>query len=192
MFNPNAAKFIKLTSCDYMGGYRRVKWNDVVAHVTSQEGDSVTTDPTRWHLDTPGYTDIFSMWKNGNFNPAAIKWTNYYPNDHFDNNVTKQVCKYLRITPHRSWISRIDPGFIAPWHWDVDDNEAEYLKQGEILRYSIFIEESAPGQILILGEDYLFNQKEGAIVKWNSPREWHCGINASMKPALMFHVLGYR
>ena len=92
---------------------------------------------------------------------------------------------------HRSWISRVDPGYYAPWHWDIDDNEKFYLQKGIPTRYSIMIGESFPGQIFIIGQDHIYNCPEGSIFRWNNYKEWHCGINASMVPKYMLHILAY-
>ena len=81
---------------------------------------------------------------------------------------------------------------MAPWHWDVDDNEDEYLKHGDIVRYTIIPKQFANGHIFILGNDYFYNLDEGKIIPWSSHKEWHSGINAGLEPNWMFHILGYR
>jgi hypothetical protein len=169
-----------------------INWDSVIELLSTQEGVAVTTDPSRWNLDTPGYNEIYSMWKKANFNPTAIKWINYYPGKHFDQSIVDTVAESLNVGVHRSWISRIDPGFFAPWHWDVDDNEAEYLKKGAIYRYSCFIEKPAHGHIFIVGDDYYYNQPQGRLLKWGNYKEWHSGINAGMTPKYMFHLLCYQ
>lgn len=167
-------------------------WDSIIDQLVDQEGSAVTTDPSRWNLDTPGYNEIFKSWKEANFNSAAIKWINYYPDTHFSNDVVQVVADTFGLTGvHRSWISRIDPGYMAPWHWDVDDNEEEYLKCGPILRYTVIIKPFANGHVFILGNDYYYNLPQHSIIKWDNHREWHSGINAGMEPNWMFHILGY-
>lgn len=156
-----------------------------------KNGSEVTVDPSRWNLNNPEYNKIYDIWKTANFNLQAIKWTNYYPGVHFSENVVKETAEELKIQHiHRSWISKIDSGFMAPWHWDVDDHEEEYLKYGPIKRYTVIIEQMAHGQILIIGNDYYFNKPAGTIIKWENYREWHSGINAGMSPSYMLHILG--
>ena len=167
-----------------------IDWHNVIDNLV-QPGVEVTTDPTRWNLDTAGYSEIYTMWKDANFNMSAIKWTNYYPCKHFNNNVVKQIAEHLNVNIYRSWISRIDPGFFAPWHWDVDDSEEEYLQKGNPVRYSCFIEEPAHGHIFIVGDNYYYNQPHGTLIKWNNYKDWHSGINAGMTPKYMFHLLAY-
>lgn len=164
-------------------------WDTIINSLT--EGSDVTVDPSRWNLDNPGYTEIFKIWKNANFNLNSIKWTNYYPGLHFSEDVIKKQADYLKIKKvHRAWISKLDPGFMAPWHWDVDDNENEYLTHGPINRFTIMLEKMDHGHILIVGNEHYFNQPKDTVIKWDNYKEWHSGINAGMKPSYLLHILG--
>lgn len=191
-------RLLNLNSCSFLGPLLKIEWNSIIESLLLQEGTSITLDPKRWNLENEEYSKILKMWNDANFNKDSIKWINYYPSKHFPSTVDEEVCKYLRLDGiHRSWISRVDPGYYAPWHWDIDDNEQEYLKKGEIKRYSIFMSGdnlllgSSLGHIFILGTDYLYQCPEGAIFKWNNYNEWHAGINAGLKPKFMYHILGY-
>ncbi len=168
-----------------------MNYNELIEHVSKQEGVSITTDPSRWNLNTHGYSEIYQLWQKANFNPNSIKWINYYPEIHYDKSIETELCNSLGIVAHRSWISRIDPGYYAPWHWDVDDNEQLYLSKGQIVRYSCFIEEPSMGHVFILGDKYLYNIPQGTIVKWDNYKEWHCGMNGGLVPKYMLHILGY-
>ena len=170
--------------------FNSINW-DTVIETLVQPGVEITTDPSKWKLETPGYTEIYKMWDAANFNKSAIKWINYYPGQHFDNILIEQFAEEVNVKPLRAWISRIDPGFFAPWHWDVDDNEQEYLKHGTIKRYSCFIEKPAHGHIFIIGDDYYYNQPQGTVLEWKNYQDWHSGINAGMTPKYMLHLLGY-
>jgi hypothetical protein len=167
------------------------KWNSIIENLKNQQGSTVTTDPSRWNLDNTGYHDIYQMWSNANFNSNSIKWINYYPGTNFSDTVIEELRKELNLKKiHRSWISCIEPGYMAPWHWDVDDNEEKYLSYGSITRFTIIIRNMVCGQILIVGENYYYNQKENTIIKWDNYKEWHSGINAGMEPSYMLHILG--
>jgi hypothetical protein len=169
-----------------------INWNHIVDNLVQEPGSAITTDPSRWNLKTPGYEEIYKIWRDANFNAAAIKWINYYPGTHFDEEVVKEASSLLNLTGvHRSWISRIDPGYMAPWHWDVDDNERTYLEKGAITRYTIIARDFIPGQMFILKDKHFYDLKQNAIIKWDHHRDWHSGINGSMSPNWMFHILGY-
>lgn len=194
MDNPTAEfdkRLLKLESSVFLNTYRRIEWQEVIASLLHTEGSSVTTDPSRWNTDTPGYNEIYTLWKNANFNSNSIKWINYYPEIHFNESLVNDIASYLHVNVHRSWISRVDPGYFAPKHWDVDDNEQEYLQKGKILRYSIMMGEPTYGHIFILGNDYIYNCPKGSIFKWNNYKDWHSGINAGMTPKFMLHLLAY-
>jgi len=167
-----------------------VNWDSVINSLELQQGVSITADPSKWNLDTPGYTDIYKIWQDSKFNPNAIKWINFYPEQHYSKEIIDNLAEGLNIRVLRSWISKIEPGYFAPWHWDVDDNEEEYLQGGDIVRYSVFIEPPAMGHVFIINDDYYFNMPQGKIVKWNNYKDWHCGINGGLKPKYMLHILG--
>lgn len=194
MENPEShfdKRLYSLKDCVFLNSFKRVNWDEIILSLSTQTGVDITTDPTRWNLDTPGYSEIYKSWQIANFNPSAIKWTNYYPTTHFSEDITQSFAKYLRVDVHRSWISKVDPGYYSPWHWDVDDNEQAYLNKGVPKRYSIMMDRPAMGQIFILGKDYLYDCPQGSIFKWNNYKEWHAGINAGMTPKYMFHLLAY-
>jgi hypothetical protein len=168
-----------------------INWKQVITELAVKEGTAITTDPAHWNLENPHYLEIYNKWKAANFNLAAIKWINYYPNKDYDQSIVDQVADNLKLKGvHRSWISRIDPGYMAPWHWDVDDNEDEYSKQG-ITRYTVFIKDFSPGEIFIINDNFFIKAVEGESVQWKSHRDWHSGINGSMEINWMFHILGY-
>ena len=98
------------------------------------------------------YLKIYNQWVAADFNMSAIKWINYYPGQHFDEDIVSQLSKSLDITAHRAWISKITPGYFAPWHWDVDDSEEQYLSKGTIKRFSIF----NSSKELLSQQDYLY------------------------------------
>lgn len=194
MDNPSSQydkRLLNLTSCAFLNTYRRTDLHTLEQSLISQIGVPITTDPSHWDLTNSEYDKIYNLWKAANFNPDAIKWINYYPGQHFDQSLVDDIAAYLRVNVHRAWISRVDPGYFSPWHWDVDDNEAEYLQKGSPKRYSIIIGPPAMGHIFILGRDYLYGVPEGAIFKWNNYKEWHSGINAGLTPKFMLHLLAY-
>jgi len=180
-----------LKECAYLNTFNRLDWNEVITNISSQTGADITPDPSIWNLENSEYSKIYKMWEDSKFNFNSIKWVNYYPEKHFSEEITNSVAKYLRINVHRSWISRIDPGYYAPWHWDVDDQEQEYISKGYPKRYSIMMNPPSMGHILILGEDYVFDTPQGSIFRWNNYKEWHSGINAGMTPYYILHILGY-
>jgi len=162
-----------------------IDWDNVISNLT--DGSVVTIDPARWNMNNPEYTDMLNLWQENNFNLESIKWTNFYDTKDIETELSSQ----FNITPLRSWISCLEPGFMTAPHYDIDDNEQEYLKHGTIQRYSIFISKPAVGHLFILDDTYYFNKPQGTIVKWNTYKDWHNGINGSLSNKYIFHLLGY-
>lgn len=162
-----------------------INWHDIIKKLDN--GSVVTVSPERWNQSNPQYAKLLELWQSKNFNTDIVRWINYY-----DNSLTESiVAENLGIKCLRSWISCVEPGYMTGYHFDIDDKENEYLKHGEIKRYSIFISEPDVGHIFILGKEYYFNQPIGTKVLWKNHKEWHNGINGGLSNKYMFHILGY-
>lgn len=162
-----------------------INWNLIIDNL--KDGSVVTIDPTRWRMSNPEYKQMLDLWQSNNFNTSSVKWTNYYTYG----NVETEIAKELLITPLRSWISCVEPGYMTGYHYDIDDNEAEYLKHGKLKRYSVFISQPSVGHVFILDNEYFYNKPQGSILKWGNYRSWHNGINGGLTNKYMFHILGY-
>jgi hypothetical protein len=162
-----------------------IDWNKVISDL--QDGQVVTVDPARWNMDNPEYAAMLQLWKDNNFNTNSVKWTNYYDTK----DIELEIAQELSITPVRSWISCVEPGYMTGYHYDIDDNEHSYLQKAYIKRYSIFMSKPAVGHLFILGKEYFYNKSQGTIVKWGNYKEWHNGINGGLENKYMFHIIGY-
>ncbi len=162
-----------------------IDWDKVISNL--KDGNVVTVDPQRWNMNNPEYSEMLKLWESNNFNTNSVRWVNYYDTKEIETILSK----HLNITPLRSWISCVEPGYMTGYHYDIDDNESEYLKHGPIKRYSVFISKPTVGHLFILNKDYLYNTPQGTIVKWNNHRDWHNGINGGFSNKYMFHILGY-
>jgi len=162
-----------------------IDWNKVIDNL--KDGKVVTVDPARWNMNNSEYAEILRLWKDSNFNTDSVKWTNYYDTK----DIEKELSEQFFVTPLRSWISCVEPGYMTGHHYDIDDNETEYLKLGKIKRFSVFISKPSVGQLFIMGSNYYYNMEQGAVLEWNNYREWHNGINGSLSNKYMFHLLGY-
>lgn len=162
-----------------------INWNKVITSLVN--GDVVTIDPDRWNMKNLEYNQILELWRSHNFNTDSVKWVNFYN----CKDIESIISENLEITILRSWISCVEPGYMTGYHYDIDDNEQKYLKNGNLKRYSIFISQPDIGHLFILGEKYFFNQPQGTILKWDNYKEWHNGINGGFKNKYMYHLLGY-
>jgi hypothetical protein len=162
-----------------------INWNNVISNL--KDGRVVTVDPSRWNMSNPEYKEMLDLWKSKNFNTDSVKWTNYYDTKDIEVEVAQQVS----ITPLRSWISCVEPGYMTGYHYDIDDNEKEYLIHGLIKRYTVFVSEPDVGHVFVLGKEYFYNKTPGTILKWGNYRDWHNGINGGLSNKYMFHIIGY-
>jgi hypothetical protein len=162
-----------------------INWDTVIGNLTN--GKVITVDPKQWNMNNPEYAAMLQLWKDKNFNTNSVKWTNYYDTKDIENELAEQ----LDITTLRSWISCVEPGYMTGYHYDIDDNEKEYLTYGILQRYSVFISKPSIGQLFVLGNDYHFNKSQGTILKWDNYKDWHNGINGSLENKYMFHIIGY-
>lgn len=167
-------------------------WNSLLETINLQQGKSITISEKNWNLNNPEYMKILESWKGADFNFQSIGWINYYPGTHFKTSWVQKAQERLCLQGvHRSWISRINPGYYAPWHWDIDDNVEAYKQKGEILRYSIFIGHPNRCHVFVTETSCNTMQKQGTCIKWKSYDEWHAGMNAGLQPKFMFHIIGY-
>ncbi len=162
-----------------------INWNKVISEL--KNGKVVTVDPSQWNMDNPEYAKMLELWRSNNFNTDSVRWVNYYDCKDIQNTVAEN----LNVTPLRSWISCVEPGYMTGYHYDIDDYESEYLKHGKLKRYSIFISEPNLGHIFILGQKYYYQQSQGKILEWDNHREWHNGIKGGLTNKYMFNLLGY-
>jgi hypothetical protein len=184
--------------CELLGTYNGVDWNALIDSLGPPEQihQPGTTNWPAWEAmeeDGNEMSVVFRNWKDANFNMDAIKWSNYYPGTGFPWEVAEKVAEHVGLNGiHRAWISRLDPGCMAPWHFDGDDKVASYLEKGEVKRYVCTMSKPVHGHIFILGEDdYFCSSPQGTLFKWNYFREWHGGINAGLTPKYQFHLIGY-
>lgn len=171
-----------------------VDWKTLINSLSLTEGKSITLDINNFNSNDSRYVDIFTKLKNAKFNPSSAKWINYYPDIHYSSDIDLDIKDWLNLKGyHRTWISRLDPGYYAPWHWDVDDNESDYLKKGPIKRFSGFLDTqgSSIAHVFTIGKSSISNTEQGDFYEWNSYNSWHAGMNGGLFPKYMYHILGW-
>lgn len=168
-------------------------WNSIVDEIASKAGDPRTYG-VDFYINADGrFNEIINMWKQAGYDKSGtVEWVNYYPGKDFNKQVVTDFEELVGYTCAKAWISKIRPGMYAPYHWDIDDHEEEYLKQGELKRWSVIVSNSQKGQVFIL-EDKLFHlEEQGTVIDWPTHRAWHGGGNCSFEPKYMFHFLGIK
>ena len=118
-------------------------------------------------------------------------WDMYLPGTNFDKDLVEKFCEWVGMESYiNAWISRVKPGDVAPWHWDITDDEDTLNYKKQIKRFHCHISPPVPGHVLIIEEHCLYNQPQGAVWKWPSRTSWHAGANAGLAPKYLFNIWG--
>ncbi len=175
-----------------------IDWDNILNSIIPESGDPISMDlvldkstmkdKNSKLLDS--YIEISNTWKNAGYDLKNIKWFDYYPDEHYSKQVETIFENIVKADARRVWISEIMPGRSAPYHWDVDDHEEEWLSKGELVRYTCFIEKPTFGHIFILDNQYFYNPDQHSIIKWEDYRLFHAGTNCGHTPFYLFHFLG--
>jgi hypothetical protein len=142
--------------------------------------------------DNEQVNGLYALFNQSNYIPSSAEWINYYPNIDYDSEIDSIFANIVN-KPNivRAWISKIEPGKTAPWHYDVDDDEESYLSKGELVRYSCKVSEPADGHFTMVGNNSLYNALTGDIYQWPDHRMWHGGANAGFVSKYQYNVLAY-
>ena len=178
---------------EFIGNCKDIDWQSIVDQVQDLQGDARTYG-VDFYINADGRFDqVISMWQQAGYDKSnTVEWINYYPGKHFSQDVISKFESYTNTKCVKAWISRINPGKYAPYHWDIDDHEEEYLKQGQLVRYTAHPCQPSKGQVLIVDKHVFHMEEQGNVYKWNDHRAWHGGGNCSFKPKFLFNFLGIK
>jgi len=122
---------------------------------------------------------------DGDFNSVG------YPGKHFDIEVQNKFADIVNADPRRVFVSELWPGRCVPKHWDVEDQEKEWLAEGELKRWVVFIDKPKFGHVLLFdNQDAFYNIPQHQVWEWDHYRNWHAGTNCGSEPYYLFHFLG--
>jgi hypothetical protein len=169
------------------------KWNTIIDEIADQEGD-VRTYGVDFYINADGrFNEIIDLWKQAGYDKSGtVEWINYYPGKHFNEQVVKDFEDLTGTECAKAWISKIRPGRYAPYHWDIDDHEEEYLAKGSLIRYTCTASKPKSGQVLIVEDTVIHNDDQGTVFEWPNHRAWHAGGNCSFEPKYLFNFLGIK
>jgi hypothetical protein len=170
-----------------------IDWNEIVESLSSQKPAYVgprhrENDPIK------GISEIAKSWNQAGYVIAAdggtAGWDMFFPERNFDQSIVETFSNFVGIKPVSAWISRVNPGMFAPWHWDANDSEEEYNKMPNMLRFSCHVSKPSPGHVFIVEDTCLYNQAQGNIYKWPSRKSFHGGANCGLTPKYLFNIFG--
>jgi hypothetical protein len=159
-----------------------VDWQQLIAHLETQTPYVGPKHKTGDNI--PGLDEVTNLWNKAGYGPT-VSWDMFYPGDHFDIKFVEQFVEWSGITSYtNAWVSRIHPGYFAPIHWDVQDDEP----LPDTVRYHVHMSKPQFGHIFIAEDKCLYNQEQGAAYKWSSRKAWHAGTNCGLVPKYIFNI----
>jgi hypothetical protein len=170
-----------------------INWEDIVKTLLVQEPAFI--GPRHRENDPViGISEIAKLWNTAGYrlsvDGGSAGWAMYLPSKNFNQSVVDVFSEYVGINPINAWISRIDPGMMAPWHWDANDAEDAYEKMPNMVRFSCHISAPSPGHVLICEDTCLYNQEQGNVWQWPDRKSWHAGANCGLVPKFLFNIFG--
>ncbi len=178
---------------EFIGNCKTINWQELVDSLKDQQGDPRTYG-VDFYINADGrFNQVIDLWKQAGYDKSGtVEWINYYPGKHFNQDVISKFEEYTDTTCVKAWISKIKPGKYAPYHWDIDDHEEEYLKQGQLVRYTAHPCTPNKGQVLVVDQHVFHMEHQGNVYKWEDHRAWHGGGNCSFEPKYLFNFLGIK
>ena len=176
--------------CEYIGKCDTIDWNALLETLKDQEPAYVgprhrAGDPA------PGIDDVAKMWDNAGYkmvvDGGSAGWDMLLPGINFPVEIALDFAKWVGLDNYTNcWISRIHPGNVAPWHWDVTDDEATLNKTVKH-RYHCLINKPEPGHVLLVEDKAFYMGDQGSVWKWPDRKSWHGAANCGFTPWYSFH-----
>jgi len=167
-----------------------IDWDEIVKSIEEQNPAYVgprhkVGDPV------PGVDEVVGALKSVGYltkpEGGNAGWDMFLPKVNFDEKIVKTFADFLGLDGYTSaWIARILPGDMAPWHWDITDDEATLSKLNPI-RYHCHIQPSINGHMLVVDAESYYNSQQGDVFKWPDRKSWHCAANCGYVPFYTFH-----
>ncbi len=168
-----------------------IDWDLVIEQCKKATGNTLRYTPSCFP-DTEDFKILDKIWREAGYfhDDPSIGWTNYFPGD-FDPSVVDKFKSIVNAEPWMVWISKINPGQMAPWHYDAHQKISELTKLGTPVRFTCYIQEPQHGHISIVGESSVYRPAKGSIYQWPTYDAWHCGMNGGLTDKYMFNYWGY-
>jgi hypothetical protein len=179
---------------EFIGVCKTVDWSALCEQLAEQEAAYIGPRHDVGH-NVPGVEEVAKPLRDAGYKMVDeggnASWDMYFPNTNFDEDIVQKFMDFVGMDSYiNCWVSRVKPGDVAPWHWDITDDE-ETLNAGKpLVRYHCHISPPKPGHILIVEDQCLYNQEQGAVWKWPDRKSWHAGANAGLVPKYLFNIWG--
>lgn len=169
----------------------KINWASILEEIKNTTGEVRSLNKNFYQNANGEFNEILNLWLDAGYDSNKVEWINFYPEKHFSKNIETEFSNEIQVQPIRSWISCVRPGKSAPWHKDVDDNLESYIKLGNLVRYTCFIDKPNFGQVVMIEKDCYYMVEQGKIVKWPYYMLWHGASNCGFENHYLYHFLGY-
>ena len=176
-----------------------IDWDSIIKSFVPRSGDYnsvksvVDRSESNW-AENPellgSYHEVIGTWQKAGYDLNNIEWWDYYPGEHFDISVQEKFADIVNADPLRVFVSEVMPGQSVPYHWDVEDNEEEWLKHGQLVRYLCFMDKPKNGHVIMFETECFYNVEQHLIYQWGNYKDYHAGVNCGSEPYYLFHFLG--
>jgi len=178
---------------DYIGNCSNIiNWDEIILQCANSEPDYI--GPSHKKEDNiPGLDQVATIWEKAGYKNLSeggtVGWGMFIPGKQFDERSVTKFCELFKIDQyHTAWISKINVGHFAPWHWDVNDHEVELSKLPPKVRFHSHISKPQFGHVFIANGKCFYNQQQGSTYKWGDRRYWHAGTNCGLEPKYIFNL----
>lgn len=170
-----------------------IDWNAVIASIENQEPAYIGPRHKEGDVKAVGLNEVADVWNKAGYVPAYnggnAGWDMFFPGHNFDQDVVTKFAEFVGVPGvTNAWIARIRPGYVAPWHWDVTDDETTLSSKKDTIRFHCHIQtpEDSLGHSLILEDEIFYREQQGAVYKWPHRKSWHGASNCGIKPFYTF------
>jgi hypothetical protein len=165
--------------------------------ICKQSGGHTMHGPQKIDAGQPMYEEYKEQYdlmvRGGYLNNNSIRFTHYYPDQHFDVKIAENFAKFCGVKHFGSFVSSIDPGFCAPWHKDIFNNYYKNLSMSYNLeRFVMFLSEPTPGAGFILNDEVFYMEQQGNAYKFPEVHDWHAGFNVGFETKFILTLTGAR
>ncbi|NDA62284.1 MAG: hypothetical protein EBX50_09595 [Chitinophagia bacterium] len=170
-----------------------IEWGAVIASLEDQVAAYIGPRHDVGH-PVPGVNEVVAPLRTAGYKMknegGNASWDMFLAGINFDVAVVEKFCDWAGMEGYtNAWISRVKPGDVAPWHWDITDDETTLSKESKGMeRYHVHIGRPEPGHVLMVEDKVFYLEAEGNTYKWPSRKSWHAGANAGLVPKYLFNI----
>jgi len=169
-----------------------IDWDKVIA---SLDKPSYVGPSHKKGDNIPGLDEVTDLWSRANFKTVhedptgTVGWDMFISGKDFDERITEKFLDFIGLQEYNScWISKIEVGKMAPYHWDVNDDEEQLSSRNDIRRFHCHIGKPKHGHVLLVDGQCFYNQEQGNTYEWPSRKSWHAGLNCGLEPKYILNL----